>query len=70
VACLSPKNKETSVAQERLSLRKTREILRLKEEARLHNPAIAREFKVSNCTVVDELLQKLFPENKRESQPK
>jgi hypothetical protein len=39
------------MAQERLSLRKTREILRLKEEAGLSNRVIARACKISNSTV-------------------
>jgi transposase len=39
------------MAQERLTLRKTREILRLKEEAGLSNRAIARVCKISNSTV-------------------
>jgi DNA-binding NarL/FixJ family response regulator len=37
--------------QERLTSRKTREILRLKEEAGLSNRAIARVCKISNSTV-------------------
>lgn len=39
------------MAQERLTLRKIREILRLKEEAGLSNRAIARVCKISNSTV-------------------
>jgi transposase len=39
------------MAQERLSLRKIREILRLKEESGLSNRAIARACKISNSTV-------------------
>lgn len=39
------------MAQERLTLRKIREILRLKEEAGLSNRAIARACKLSNSTV-------------------
>jgi len=39
------------MSQERLSLRKIREILRLKEEAGLSNRAIARACKISNSTV-------------------
>ena len=39
------------MTQERLTLRKIREILRLKEEAGLSNRAIARVCKVSNSTV-------------------
>ena len=39
------------MAQERLTLRKIREILRLKEEAGLSNRAIARACKISNSTV-------------------
>ena len=39
------------MSQERLTLRKIREILRLKEEAGLSNRAIARASKVSNSTV-------------------
>jgi transposase len=39
------------MAQERLTLRKTREILRLKHEAGLSNRAIARVCKISNSTV-------------------
>lgn len=43
------------MAQERLTLRKIREILRLKEEAGLSNRAIARACKISNSTVGDYL---------------
>lgn len=39
------------MAQERLSLRKIREVVRLKEEAGLSNRAIARACKISNSTV-------------------
>ena len=39
------------MAQERLTLRKIREILRLKEEAGLSNRAIARACRISNSTV-------------------
>lgn len=39
------------MAQERLTLRKIREIIRLKEEAGLSNRAIARACKISNSTV-------------------
>jgi len=39
------------MAQERLTLRKIREILRLKEESGLTNRAIARACKISNSTV-------------------
>jgi len=39
------------MSQERLTLRKIREILRLKEEAGLSNRAIARANKISNSTV-------------------
>ncbi len=39
------------MSQERLSLRKIREILRLKEEAGLSNRALARACKISNSTV-------------------
>ena len=39
------------MTQERLTLRKIREILRLKEEAGLSNRAIARACKISNSTV-------------------
>lgn len=39
------------MAQERLTLRKIRELLRLKEEAGLSNRAIARACKISNSTV-------------------
>jgi len=44
-------NMEERMSQERLSLRKIREILRLKEEAGLSNRAIARACKISNSTV-------------------
>jgi hypothetical protein len=44
-------DKEASMAQERLALRKIREILRLKEEAGLSNQAIARVCEISNSTV-------------------
>jgi transposase len=43
------------MAQERLTLRKIREILRLKEEAGLSHRAIARACKISNSTVGDYL---------------
>ena len=60
------------MAQERLTLRKIREILRLKEAAGLSNRAIARVCKVSNSTVgeylkraeaagLQEVPQSLFP---------
>jgi hypothetical protein len=39
------------MTRERLTLRKIREILRLKEEAGLSNRAIARACKISNSTV-------------------
>ena len=39
------------MAQERLTLRKIREILRLKEETGLSNRAVARACKISNSTV-------------------
>ena len=39
------------MTQERLSLRKIREVLRLKHEARLSNRAIARACRISNSTV-------------------
>lgn len=39
------------MSQERLTLRKIREILRLKEEAGLSNRTIARACKISNSTV-------------------
>jgi response regulator of citrate/malate metabolism len=39
------------MVQERLTLRKIREILRLKEETELSNRAIARTCKISNSTV-------------------
>ena len=39
------------MTQERLTLRKIREILRLKEEAGLSNRAVARACKISNSTV-------------------
>ncbi len=39
------------MTQERLTVRKIREILRLKEEAGLSNRAIARTCKISNSTV-------------------
>jgi hypothetical protein len=47
----SQENKEVDMAQERLTLRKIREILRLKHEARLSDRAIAGACKVSNSTV-------------------
>ena len=43
------------MTQERLSVRKIREILRLKDEAGLSNRAIARACKISNSTVGDYL---------------
>ena len=39
------------MTQERLTVRKIREILRLKQEMKLSNRAIARACKVSNSTV-------------------
>jgi transposase len=48
-ACLQ--NKEVGMAQERLTLRKIREILRLKEETGLSNRSVARACKISNSTV-------------------
>jgi DNA-binding Lrp family transcriptional regulator len=39
------------MTQERLTVRKIREILRLKEEAKLSNRAIARACNISNSTV-------------------
>ena len=39
------------MAQERFTLRKIREILRLKEEARLSNWIVARACKISNSNV-------------------
>jgi hypothetical protein len=39
------------MTKERLTLRKIREILRLKEESKLSNRAIARACKISNSTV-------------------
>jgi hypothetical protein len=44
-------NREVDMAQERLTMRKIREILRLKYEAGLSNRAIAGACKVSNSTV-------------------
>ena len=72
------------MSQERLTMRKIREILRLKYEAGLSNRAIAGACKISNSTIgeylrrakaagiswplpeisEEELLQKLFPEQK------
>jgi transposase len=74
--------------QERLTVRKIREILRLKHEAGLSNRAIAGACKISNSTVgeylrraeaagiswplseisEEELVQKLFPEQKPEAE--
>lgn len=51
MACLSIRNKEESMAQERLTVRKIREILRLKYEAGLSNRAIAGACNISNSTV-------------------
>jgi transposase len=48
---LSAKNKEDSMAQERLTVRKIKEILRLKYEAGLSNRAIAGACNISNSTV-------------------
>jgi transposase len=45
------KNEELAMPQERLTLRKIREILRLKHEVGLSNRAIARACKLSNSTV-------------------
>jgi len=47
----SKEDKEVDMAQERLTLRKIREILRLKHEAGLSNRAIAGACKISNSTV-------------------
>jgi len=44
-----------AMTQERLSLRKIREVLRLKHEVGLSNRAIARACRVSNSTVGDYL---------------
>ncbi len=44
-------NEEAGMTQERLSLRKIREVLRLKHEVGLSNRAIARACRVSNSTV-------------------
>jgi|GEM_PF-2318755 len=44
-------DKEEDVAQERLTMRKIREILRLKHEAGLSDRAIAGACKISNSTV-------------------
>ena len=43
------------MTRERLTLRKIREILRLREESKLSNRAIARACKISNSTVVEYL---------------
>lgn len=51
MACLSSRNKEEDMAQERLTMRKIREILRLKYEAGLSNRAIAGACNISNSTV-------------------
>jgi transposase len=48
---LSSKYKEENMAQERLTMRKIREILRLKYEAGLSNRAIAGACNISNSTV-------------------
>ena len=48
---LSSRNKEENMAQERLTVRKIREILRLKYEAGLSNRAIAGACNISNSTV-------------------
>jgi len=48
---LSSRNKEDNMAQERLTVRKIREILRLKHEASLSNRAIAGACNISNSTV-------------------
>jgi len=50
VACLPLEDKEASMTQERLSVRKIREILRL-QGAGLSNRAIARACRISNSTV-------------------
>jgi transposase len=51
------KNEEVNVAQERLTMRKIKEILRLKYEAKLSNRAIAGACKISNSTVGEYLRQ-------------
>jgi response regulator of citrate/malate metabolism len=48
---LSTNDEEATMAQERLTLRKIREILRLEEEAGLTNRATARACNISNSTV-------------------
>jgi transposase len=48
---LANHNEEAGMAQERLSLRKIREVLRLKHEVHLSNRAIARACRISNSTV-------------------
>jgi DNA-binding transcriptional regulator LsrR (DeoR family) len=45
------RNKEVGMPQERLTVRKIKEILRLKYEAELSNRVIAGACKVSNSTV-------------------
>ncbi len=50
-------DKEVSMAQERLTLRKIRELLRLKEETGLSNQSIARACKISN-SMVEEYLRR------------
>ena len=54
--------------QERLTLRKIREILRLKEQAGLSNRTIARACKISNSTV-GEYLRRLAAANLHWSLP-
>lgn len=50
------------MAQERLSLRKIREVLRLKREVGLSNRAIARACRVSNSTVAGRTYTKFCAE--------
>src|SRR4030042_4627030 len=48
---ISLRNKEVVMAQERLTVKKIKEVLRLKYEAKLSNRVIAGACKVSNSTV-------------------
>src|SRR5574338_151497 len=51
------RNVEAGMTQEKLSLRKIREILRLKHEHGLSNRAIARACSISNSTVGDDVVR-------------
>ena len=51
----SLRDKEENMARKRLTMKKIKEVIRLKYEARLSNRAIAGACKISNSTVGDYL---------------